>query len=276
MTAMATTPPAPARILAVALPLAVLSAVSTLQARTVYRCVLDGTVSLATAPEPGSTCVPHQLDDADPRAPNLWGSLGDFSGTLYAREQDGRTVYSTRALPGSTPVLGFTASTPPGSPAHPGLGTVGAPRLDRFDREFRAAARASGVDEAWLRAIAHAESYFDPAAVSDKGAMGVMQLMPDVAAELGVEDPFSAAESIAAGARHLRFLHQYFDGDLDLVAAGYNAGIGAVAEHGGIPPFPETQLYVAKVHALHARYRAALGQPVPAASERPALAPPPQ
>jgi hypothetical protein len=256
-----------------ALLLALLATAPALHARTVYRCVLDGTVSLATAPEPGSTCVPHQLDDADPRAPNLWGSLGDFSGTLYAREQDGRTVYSTRALPGSTPVLGFTASTPAGSPAHPGLGTVGAARLDRFDREFRAAARSTGIDDAWLRAIAHAESYFDPAAVSDKGAMGVMQLMPDVVSDYGVENPFSAAESIAAGARHLRFLHAHFDGDLDLVAAGYNAGIGAVTEHGGIPPYPETQLYVAKVHALHARYRAALGQPVPAASERPAIAP---
>ena len=87
-----------------------------------------------------------------------------------------------------------------------------------------------------------------------------MQLMPDVVSDYGVENPFSAAESIAAGARHLRFLHAHFDGDLDLVAAGYNAGIGAVTEHGGIPPYPETQLYVAKVHALHARYRAALGQ----------------
>jgi hypothetical protein len=274
MAAMAPVPSAPLHLLAVVLPLALLAAAPALHARTVYRCVHDGTVSLATAPEPGSACVPHQLDDADPRAPNLWGSLGDFAGTLYAREQDGRTVYSTRALPGSTAVLGFTASTPAGSPAHPGLGTVGAARLDRFDREFRAAARSTGVDDAWLRAIAHAESYFDPAAVSDKGAMGVMQLMPDVVADYGVGNPFSAAESIAAGARHLRVLHRHFDGDLDLVAAGYNAGIGAVTEHGGIPPYPETQLYVAKVHALHARYRAALGQPVPAASERPAVAPP--
>jgi hypothetical protein len=265
----------PPRAALVVLLLAVAVPVAQLQARTVYRCVLDGTVSLATAPEPGSVCQAHELDDADPRTPSLWGSLGDFSGTLYARQQDGRTVYSTRALPGSTTVLAFTASTPPGSPAHPGLGTVGAPRLDRFDRPFKAAARATGVDDAWLRAIAHAESYFDAAAVSDKGAMGVMQLMPDVVADSGVADPFQASESIAAGARHLRWLIGRLDGDLTLVAAAYNAGIGAVLEHGGVPPYPETQLYVAKVHALHARYRAALGQPVPAASERPALAPPP-
>ncbi len=240
-------------------------------ARTVYRCVLDGTVSLATAPEPESQCEAHEIDDDDPRAPNLWGSLGDFTGTLYAVERDGRTMYSTRALAGATRVLNFSVRTPPASPAHPGLGTVGRPRLDRFDRQFKEAAKTTGVDDAWLRAIAHAESYFDPDAVSVKGAMGVMQLMPDVVSDYGVEDPFVAGQSIAAGARHLRYLIDHFAGDLTLVAAAYNAGIGAVGEYGGVPPFPETRHYVAKVHALHARYRSAMGLPAPAASERPAI-----
>ena len=228
------------------------------QARTVYRCVRDGSVSLASAPEPGSRCVARTLDDNAAAVPNLWGELGVVHGTLYEREQDGKTVYSTRNLPGSTRVLGFTVRTPPGSPAHVGLGTLGTPRLDRYAAQFRAASKATGVEDAWLRAIAHAESGFDPRALSPKGAQGVMQLMPDVAREYGVHDPFASDQSIRAGARHLRTLMRRYRNDFTLVAAAYNAGIGAVSRFGGVPPYAETQAYVAKVEALHERYRAAL------------------
>jgi hypothetical protein len=229
-----------------------------LQARTVYRCVRDGSVSLASAPEPGSRCVARTLDDNAAAVPNLWGELGVVHGTLYEREQDGKTVYSTRNLPGSTRVLGFTVRTPPGSPAHVGLGTLGTPRLDRYAAQFRAASKATGVEDAWLRAIAHAESGFDPRALSPKGAQGVMQLMPAVAREYGVHDPFASDQSIRAGARHLRTLMRRYRNDFTLVAAAYNAGIGAVSRFGGVPPYAETQAYVAKVEVLHARYRAAL------------------
>ncbi|MEO6263895.1 MAG: lytic transglycosylase domain-containing protein [Luteimonas sp.] len=228
------------------------------QARTVYRCVRDGTVSLATAPEPGSRCVAKQIEDNAARLPNLWGNLGVVQGTLYQREQDGRTVYSTRNLPGSTKVLAFTVRTPPGSPAHTGLGTVGKPQLDRFAAQFRSAAKATGVDDAWLRAIAHAESGFDAGALSPKGAQGVMQLMPDVARQYGVRDPYASDESIRAGARHLQSLMRRYRNDFALVAAAYNAGVGAVSRYRGVPPYAETQAYVAKVQALHDRYRTAL------------------
>ena len=229
------------------------------QARTVYRCVQGGTVSLATAPEPGSKCEAREIDDNAVQTPNLWGQMGVFSGTLYEREQDGRRVYGTRKLPGSRVYLRFTAVTPPGEPAHAGLGRVGAPQLAPFAREFKAAAKATGVEDAWLRAIAHAESGFDAGAVSPKGAQGVMQLMPEVAAELGVADPFDAAQSIRAGARHLRDLLRRYRADRTLALAAYSAGIGAVQRHGGVPPYPETQAYIAKVQALHARYREAMG-----------------
>src|SRR5690606_12839377 len=145
------------------------------QARTVYRRVRDGTVSLATAPEPGSKCVAKHIDDNAVQTPNLWGEMGVFSGTLYEREQDGELVYSTRKLPGSRVYLKFTVHTPPGEQAHAGLGRVGKPQLDRYPTLFRAAAKASGVADAWLRASAHAESGFDAKAVSGKGALGVMQ-----------------------------------------------------------------------------------------------------
>jgi Transglycosylase SLT domain len=231
------------------------------QARTVYRCVRDGTVSLATAPEPGSKCEPKQIDDNAIQTPNLWGAMGVFSGTLYEREQDGKLVYSTRNLPGSRVFLRFTVATPPGEPAHEGLGKVEAPKLDRHAKLFKAAAKKTGVEDAWLRAIAHAESGFDEKAVSPKGAQGVMQLMPATAAELGVKDAFSPAESIDAGARYFQSLLKRYKNDHALAIAAYNAGIGAVARYGGVPPFAETQAYLEKVQALYARYRAALSPP---------------
>lgn len=238
------------------------------QARTVYRCVRDGTVSLATAPEPGSRCEARQIEDDAVQLPNLWGRMGVFSGTLYEREQDGQQVYSTRNLPGSRVYLKFTVATPPGEPAHPGLGKVGKPRLNMYPKDFSTAARKTGVDDAWLRAIAHAESDFDAAAVSAKGAKGVMQLMPEVATEYGVTDPFSSTQSIDAGARHLKLLMRRYKGDLTLVAAAYNAGVGTVTRYGGVPPYAETREYVAKVTALYDLYLRALGRK--SAPERPA------
>ncbi len=246
-----------------------LTSVPAADARTVYRCVRDGTVSLETAPEPGSRCQARQIDDNAVQTPNLWGSMGVFSGTLYEREQDGQLVYSTRNLPGSRVYLRFTVATPPGEPAHPGLGKVGRPRLDAYSTDFRTAARRTGVDDAWLRAVAHAESDFNAAAVSPKGAKGVMQLTPDVANEYGVTDPFSSTQSIDAGARHLKALMRRYKGDLTLVAAAYNAGIGAVTRYGGVPPYSETQEYVAKVTALYELYLRALGRKKE--PERPAL-----
>lgn len=113
-------------------------------ARTVYRCVQGNTVSLATAPEPGSRCTPKEIDDSAVQTPNLWGNMGVFSGVLYEREQDGKLVYSTRNLPGSRVFLKFTVATPPGEPAHEGLGKVGKPQLAQHAKQFKAAAKATG------------------------------------------------------------------------------------------------------------------------------------
>ena len=238
------------------------AAIGAADARTVYRCLRDGTVSLATVPEPGSKCEAKTIDDNAAMLPNLWGNLGVFSGTLYEwHAPDGSTVYTTRRLPGATPYLKFTVETPKGSPAHEGLGKVGKPRLDAHAATFRKAAKARKVDDAFLRAIAHAESDFDDKAVSSKGAEGLMQLMPDVQGDYGVTDPFDAAQSIDAAARHLRALLQRYKGDYALAAAAYNAGIGTMTKYGGIPPYAETIAYVAKVQALHARYRAAMKLP---------------
>jgi hypothetical protein len=242
----------------VLLSLAVLAAPA-VQARTVYRCVRGGTVSLATAPEPGSRCTAKTVPDDAAKLPNLWGVNGVQRGTLYERQQDGKTVYSTRNLPGSVPVLAFTV-TPPDSPAHVGLGNVGAPQPRVHAPLFRAAAKANHIDDAWLRAIAHAESGFAAGAVSPKGAQGVMQLMPATARTLHVRDPFSPAQSIDGGARYLAELLHRFGGDRRHAAAAYNAGPAAVARYGGVPPYAETRAYVEKVELLRTRYVQALAK----------------
>ncbi|TXI44690.1 MAG: lytic transglycosylase domain-containing protein [Lysobacter sp.] len=231
------------------------------QARTIYRCVLAGTVSLSTAPEPGSKCEAKDIPDDAVQTPNLWGEMGVFSGTLYEREQDGVLVYGTRKLPGAREYLRFTVATPPGEPAHEGLGEVEAPKLDRHAKAFKTAAKRSGVDEAMLRAVAHAESRFDEKAVSPKGAQGVMQLMPATAESLGVTDPFSPAQSIEAGARYLGTLLKRFKNDRTLAIAAYNAGPGAVARYAGVPPYAETKAYLQKVEALYDAYKRALSPP---------------
>jgi len=251
-----------ARFRPLAVVLCALVAVGPVQARTVYRCIRDGTVSLSTAPEPGSRCTPQKIDDNAAVVPNLFATGEAVSGVLYERMQDGKPVYGTRKLPGAVKVLSFTMPAPPGEPAHEGLGRIGPPRIDRYPKQFRAAARATGVDEAWLRAIAHAESGFDATAVSPKGAQGVMQLMPQTSDDYGVADPFSYEESIMAGARHLRALKRRYGDDMTLVAAAYNAGVGAVARYGGVPPYAETRDYVAKVQVLYGRYRTALAKPL--------------
>jgi Transglycosylase SLT domain len=229
------------------------------EARTVYECMRDNTLSLATAPEPGSRCVPKRVNDRRARVPNFWGDLGPIRSPHYQRRINGRMVISTRRMPGWTEVASVVSlKAPRDSWAHFGLGAVGKPRLDIFRAQFKAAARKTGVEEAWLRAIAHAESDFNATAISPKGAQGVMQLMPQVSRAYGVADPFSSAESIDCGARHLKALIRRYRGDMVLVAAAYNAGAGAVDKFGGVPPYAETQAYVEKVQTLYSLYRSAL------------------
>ena len=130
--------------------------------------------------------------------------------------------------------------------------------LDAFKNEIAAAAASTGVDVALLRAVIHAESAFNPMALSNKGAQGLMQLMPGTAGDLGVSDAFNAAQNIDGGARYLAQLLKDFNGDVKLAAAAYNAGEAAVQKYGGVPPYDETQVYVERVQQLRDRYQKAL------------------
>lgn len=230
-------------------------------ARTVYRCIKNSTVSLSTAPEPGSKCEKKEIKDDAAKVPNLWGNLGVINGTLYEGTVNGKTVYTTRKMRGFEPVLKFFVETPKDSPAHTGLGRLTKPRLDMYAAEFRSASKLHKVDDAFLRAIAHAESGFDANATSPKGAQGLMQLMPGTAKSLGVSNPYVSKEAINGGAKMLKQLLARYQGDYVKAAAAYNAGAGAVAKFGGIPPYRETLAYVEKVTALHASYRKALKLP---------------
>lgn len=120
------------------------------------------------------------------------------------------------------------------------------------------AARHYQVDPALVRAVIHAESAFRADARSNKGALGLMQLMPQTAQELGVTDALDEVQNIQGGVRYLAALLQRFDGDISLATAAYNAGPGAVERYSGIPPYAETRAYVERVAILHERYAQAL------------------
>ena len=126
--------------------------------------------------------------------------------------------------------------------------------LHHYREEIVAAAREHDVDSDLVTAVIHAESSFNPLAVSPKGAKGLMQLMPLPAKSLGVKDPFAPRENIRGGTSLLAQLRRKFNGDDRLALAAYNAGEGAVRRYNGIPPYRETRAYVEKVLKLKAAY----------------------
>jgi hypothetical protein len=124
-----------------------------------------------------------------------------------------------------------------------------------YGEAIDAAAKAHDLDPALVRAVIHAESGFNPKARSHKGAVGLMQLMPATAREVGVRDARVPSHNIRGGTQYLASLLAQFRGDVTLAAAAYNAGPAAVAKYAGIPPYAETQVYVQRVKILHRRYR---------------------
>ncbi|MCK9275508.1 MAG: lytic transglycosylase domain-containing protein [Syntrophales bacterium] len=120
-------------------------------------------------------------------------------------------------------------------------------RVAQFDETIEAAARAHGIESHLLKAVVKAESDFNPRAVSKKGALGLMQIMPENIQKLEIENPFDPYDNIMGGARYLKELLRRFDGNLPLALAAYNAGPGHVEKLQGIPPFEETEIYVQRV-----------------------------
>ena len=186
-------------------------------------------------------------------------------GQVYSYVKDGVRHYSSSRPAGGAQVAAVRTirysffETCYACGAAPGV-NFGSVRLNEnaYRDEVARASREFGVEEAIVRAIMHAESAFNPNALSRAGAQGLMQLMPATAARFGVVNAFDPEQNIRGGVEYLAWLLKRFNGDLTLAAAGYNAGEGAVQRHGGVPPYAETQRYVVRVGTLADRYRGQL------------------
>jgi soluble lytic murein transglycosylase len=128
-----------------------------------------------------------------------------------------------------------------------------------YDGLIGLTAREHQVQPALVKAVIAAESNFDSGAVSRKGAQGLMQLMPQTAEQLGVSDPFQPSDNVRGGTRYLRSMLDRY-GDLSRALAAYNAGPTAVDRYGGVPPYPETRDYVAKVLNYYRAYHGDFGR----------------
>ena len=182
--------------------------------------------------------------------------------TIYYRRNPDGTIELTNVPTGAglTPLRSTVHGVTPGSGA-------------KYREMIFRTAREHGVHPDLAYAVAAVESSFDPQARSPKGALGLMQLMPDTAERFGVTDPFDPAENVRGGVRFLRYLLDLFDGDVRLALAAYNAGENAVLAIGRVPPYQETRTYVAKVIRKFGPGRAPWADGRPPAPE---AAPPPQ
>lgn len=238
------------------------------------RAVPVPTAVPVSAPAPANTDAAPPAQTAATQPPALpapaamppQGTTRRVQGQVYSYIKDGVRHYTSKPPKG---VVGATAvRTIPYSFVEtcyacaplPGV-NFGTLRLNTvaYAAEIRAAAQQHGVDEAIVRAIIHAESSFNPNALSRVGAQGLMQLMPATARRFGVTNAFDASQNIRGGVQYLAWLLKRYNGDLTLAAAGYNAGEGAVDRHKGVPPYSETRLYVQRVRVLADRYRGVLG-----------------
>ena len=177
---------------------------------------------------------------ANNKAPVVFEAIHDVS------KDKGQTV----STPNSD-VYSARLSTPesPG-PLQAGIG------YSRFDHIIRRAARTFEVDFYLIKAIIKAESRFDPRAVSNRGACGLMQLMPLTARAMGVKNIFDPRENIFAGVKYYKQLLDTFRGNDRLALAAYNAGITIVKKYGGVPPFPVTKVYLTKVFSYAKEFKA--------------------
>jgi soluble lytic murein transglycosylase-like protein len=124
-----------------------------------------------------------------------------------------------------------------------------------FEQLIKNCSEKYGVNPSLVKAVIHAESGYNPNAVSSKGASGLMQLMPSTAKSLKVVDRFNPKDNVEGGVKYLRFLLDTFRGDVSLAVAAYNAGLSKVAKYGGIPPYNETRVYVSRVLSYMKSYQ---------------------
>ncbi|MBO6935758.1 MAG: lytic transglycosylase domain-containing protein [Deltaproteobacteria bacterium] len=198
----------------------------------IYECrAADGSREFTNVRQPGRNCrvLVHESDERRRRAAANPGS------------------HSSRPAAGG-PLANAARNRPQNTAPDPH-------KYTRYDHHIREAARLYQLPAPFIRAVMKVESNFNPNVVSRAGAIGLMQLMPRTAANMGVRDPFDPRQNILGGARYLRILANLFGGDLVLTVAAYNAGEGAVQRYSGIPPYSETRRYVRRVLSHYYRYR---------------------
>ncbi len=191
---------------------------------------------------------------------NLVASSANCSPIYMLKNKDGSITFTTRQPASGVKAEVFTGKGNLYSRYRASSGWRGF-RLykDKYNQDILSAANKYGVEPGLVKAVIHAESAFNPHARSPKGAMGLMQLMPQTARELGVRNAYHPEQNILGGTKHLSRLLQKYNGDLRLSIAAYNAGEEAVKQYGGIPPFSETRTYVNRVLRLYKEYRAIIG-----------------
>lgn len=177
-----------------------------------------------------------------------------FAGGIYTYvEKDGTVVY-TNVRPSGVKARRLSGSFH-AAPAKDD-GPAKALWTPEYDEVLTQACARYNVPVALARAVMQVESHFDSHAVSSKGALGLMQLMPSTAESMYVRDALSPRDNIEGGVRYLRVLANTFEGDMVKMVAAYNAGPDVVRKYGGkVPPFPETQAYVRKVIALYFQFK---------------------
>ena len=177
-----------------------------------------------------------------------------------ARRRRMRTAVLAAAMSSAPLARPVVALLPPPPKAKPNVEVsadfVAIPANEAYDDIIQEAAAEYDMDPNLIHAVMQAESAFHPYAVSRAGAEGLMQLMPELSDEMGVNNAFDPRENIMGGARYLKRLLDHHNGNIDLALASYNAGPGNVERYGGVPPFRETRNYVKTIkHILAARKR---------------------
>ena len=155
-----------------------------------------------------------------------------------------------RVLAGCAAIVLIAGAVSGAGPVGPDLGQVSTSRIEVRDLVHRVSVE-NGLDPKLMDALVRVESGYDPSAVSRKGAMGLMQLMPATASRLGVADPFDPEQNVRGGVREFARLIDRYRGNLQLALAAYNAGEGAVARYRGIPPYNETRNYVSRILTIY-------------------------
>ncbi|HYL92330.1 MAG TPA: lytic transglycosylase domain-containing protein [Alphaproteobacteria bacterium] len=221
--------------------------------RTIWVNNEDSKPQTKSQPAAGSSASPYKGLVYWSRSERRWMPVPTASAPsmLAARKAAKEVTDFVQAAPASSKNSRVKVSSQPVSLGAGSLTQGRTVSSESVERAIEASADRHGVDPNLVRAIIKVESDFNPQAVSRKGAMGLMQLMPTTARSLNVNNAFDPRQNVDAGVRHLKSLLQNYNGDLELSLAAYNAGSGAVRRSGGVPPYRETRAYVNRIKNLY-------------------------